>query len=149
MLVIPFDSRFPAPLNIPTWGECRCTWSDLTWAAVTVGKPNLGEVLRYGVYSWYEIVYRAFMLYANLVQTPGNRLKQSLPYRRLEPSEKGAVSYFMGLTAAKLFCAWHIGIPWLMHLDAYRNRLRQNFGLLPPVLPNRAMIYPPSLSEEV
>ena len=41
----------------------------------------------------------------------------------LDPTEKGAVSYFLGLAICKLFAARLLGTPWLLHLDVYRPAL--------------------------
>src|SRR3712207_7091622 len=33
-------------------------------------------------------------------------------------------SYFLGLTFAKLFAEQYLNVPWLMHLDVYRDSLQ-------------------------
>lgn len=43
---------------------------------------------------------------------------QTDAYRRLDPSEKSAVSYFLGMTQAKITCELLLGIPHLLHVDA-------------------------------
>jgi hypothetical protein len=35
----------------------------------------------------------------------------------LDPTEKGAVSYNLGLVVSKLFSEMLLGVPWLLHLD--------------------------------
>jgi hypothetical protein len=45
-------------------------------------------------------------------------------YDGLDPSEKSAVSYFVGLTVAKLLAHRLLDVPWLMHLDVYRRDLQ-------------------------
>jgi hypothetical protein len=81
------------------------------------------HIFRHGPYSAFEIVYRAAMLYANLREMPSGHLTRSAAYEGLDPSEKGAVSYFMGLALAKLFAERLLDVPWLMHVDVYNDWL--------------------------
>jgi hypothetical protein len=81
------------------------------------------QVLQFGVYSTFEIVYRAALLYANLRQTASGNLRRSDAYDGLDPSEKSAISYFLGLTLSKLFAEQRLSVPWLLHLDVYRSQL--------------------------
>jgi hypothetical protein len=64
------------------------------------------------------------MIYANLCETSSNTLTRSSAYDGLDPSEKSAISYFMGMTLAKLFADKLLDVPWLMHLDVYRAELQ-------------------------
>lgn len=75
------------------------------------------------MYSAFEIIYRGSMLLVNLeVSSTGKRV-QSSAYGNLDPSEKSAVSYFVGLTSAKLLDQKIFNVGWLMHLDIYRRSL--------------------------
>lgn len=103
------------------------TWAELVWSAISVGRRELLHLFRHGPFSAFEIVYRAAILYANLCETPGNTLTRSSAYDGLDPSEKSAISYFMGMTLAKLFGDKLLDIPWLMHLDVYRDELQPIF----------------------
>ena len=64
------------------------------------------------------------MIYSNLKQDSSGRLCKSSAYLNLDPSEKSAISYFLGLTSAKLFADQYLSVPWLMHLDVYKRSLR-------------------------
>ena len=97
------------------------TWAEVLHAAVTVGRANTAHVMRHGGYSWMELSYRASMILANLKEAPRGQILSTGAYRGLDPSEKGAVSYFVGLMAAKLLASTQLEVPWLMHLDAYRG----------------------------
>ncbi|MCA9183549.1 MAG: hypothetical protein KDA51_18940, partial [Planctomycetales bacterium] len=97
-------------------------WGQLVWSAITVGRPSLAEVVRFGPFSLFEIIYRSFMLFANLQQS-GSRLIKSDAYKSLDPSEKGAVSYFVGQTMTKLLSADLFDVDWLLHLDVYGRGL--------------------------
>lgn len=46
------------------------------------------------------------------------RWVKSTAYNRLDRSEKSAVSYFLGMTQAKITCEMLLGVPHLVHLDA-------------------------------
>ncbi|MCI0748695.1 MAG: hypothetical protein L0Y58_25080 [Verrucomicrobia subdivision 3 bacterium] len=55
---------------------------------------------------------------------PGaRRLRRTAASKSLDPSEKGAINYFLGLTLCKLFAEIQLGAPWLLHLDVFRDRL--------------------------
>jgi hypothetical protein len=41
----------------------------------------------------------------------------------MDPTEKGAVNYFLGLVICKLFAAKRLDAPWTLHLDVWRNVL--------------------------
>lgn len=103
--------------------DIATTWDELLHAAITVGRRGLRDVLAHGRYSTFEMHYRAAMLLANLQQSQG-QLRKSDAYRHLDPSEKAAASYFIGLTLAKLMARRLLGIDWLMHLDVYRPFLQ-------------------------
>ena len=118
MPVITYNaSNFPAAYHPQLAGRrlLSFTMADLVWAAISVGRAELLHLLRYGPFSIFEIVYRAAMLFANLQETTANTFRRSSAYDGLDPSEKSAISYFLGMTLAKLknksfpFFAW-IGI---------------------------------------
>lgn len=98
---------------------------ELLWSAITVGRANIFDVLQHGRYSEYEILYRASILFANLA-LDGNNLIKSSAYEHLDPSEKSAVSYFLGLTFTKLLSNKLLNIPWLLHIDVYRNQFEKD-----------------------
>ncbi len=91
---------------------------DVLAAALTVGRPSWSAVLRYGVYSRAELVYRLFQVVAYLVPI-GGRLSRSPAYDGLDPSEKSAVSYYCGLTLAKLVADEFFAVPYLQHIACY------------------------------
>ena len=85
------------------------SWHDLVWAAVTVGRRSQFDVFRFGFSSRMEVVWRAALLRANLeLSQPARRSRggrgfaPSPAFWALDGSEKGAVTYFMGLALAKL-----------------------------------------------
>jgi hypothetical protein len=99
------------------------SWEEIVWAAISVGKAQFAHITQHGVFSTFEFIYRAAIIYANLVEDSTGRLRRSLAYDGLDSSEKGAISYFLGMTLTKLFANRLLGVPWLMHLDVYRQQL--------------------------
>jgi hypothetical protein len=116
-------------------------WVDLFWAAVTVGRRNRFDVLRFGFASQMEITSRIATLLANLEERPVSAASSGLfktqAFDALDGSEKGAVTYSVGLVLAKLH-AEALGVDWLMHLDVY-TRPNSPHGVTIPVqlLPGR------------
>lgn len=115
--------------------QLRISWSQLIWAAITVGKADASYLLRYGVHSGFELIYRAAMVWANLRDDSIKRLEKTEAFDALDPSEKGAMSYFFGLMSAKLVGELLFDVPWLMHLDVYRKQLH-------PVILHRGKVKP-------
>src|SRR5687768_14692589 len=74
------------------------TWPELVWAAITVGKPGLAYLLSHGMHSVSDMIVRSHTVYANLRQTYSYFEKSAL-YDGLDPTEKGATSYFLGMMA--------------------------------------------------
>jgi hypothetical protein len=48
------------------------------------------------------------------------RLRRTSAFAALDPTEKGMVSYFLGMTLCKLFASRLLDTPWLLHLDVFR-----------------------------
>ena len=128
MMTVKLEARgFGPEYQMNGDGYIATTWPELVHAAITVGRRGWRDVLKHGRYSAFEMYYRVAMLLANLKQSQG-QLRKSDAYRHLDPSEKAAASYFIGLTLAKLMARKLLGIDWLMHLDVYHDLLQP--GLL-------------------
>jgi hypothetical protein len=121
--------NFPAHAGVPNGtSNWDLPWPELVWAAVSVGKGSLAHITQFGRFSMFEIIYRAAIIYANLMEKPDGRFGRSDAYDGLDPSEKGAISYFLGLALTKAFVASKLDVPWLMHVDVYRNRFGVNLS---------------------
>lgn len=135
MLQIDFQSEdFPTPSPVANgFDSLQTTWDDLLWAAITVGRPNRFFVFRYGIASQYEALFRISALRMTLEQSSptARRLRRTQAAKSLDPSEKGAVNYFLGLSLCKLFADARLDAPWLLHLDVFRPQLN-------PVLSGRS-----------
>jgi hypothetical protein len=53
----------------------------------------------------------------------GYRFRLTNAAKALDPTEKGAVNYFLGMAFCKLFAEKILGTPWLLHLDIWRAKL--------------------------
>lgn len=123
MTDISYDtSSFPAALRLPSSGTESFTLAEIVWAAATVGQtpfsapvpvPDLG----------FELAWRVAMVWANLI--PGPELRCSAAYQRLDPSEKSAVSFFLGQVQSKLFAHRLFGVDIFVHLDRVLELLGQ------------------------
>ncbi|MBM4300229.1 MAG: hypothetical protein FJ121_01680 [Deltaproteobacteria bacterium] len=109
------------------------SWDELLWAAVTVGRPNRQYVFRHGTASMYEALFRWSLVRMALEQRgqTARRLRRTDAAKTLDPSEKGAVNYFLGMVLCKLFSWKCLDAPWAMHLDVFRPQLN-------PVLTGRS-----------
>jgi len=50
-------------------------------------------------------------------------IRRTDAFAALDPTEKGMVSYFLGMTLCKLFASRLLYAPWLLHLDVFRAAL--------------------------
>jgi hypothetical protein len=103
-------------------GTLVTSWDELLWSALTVGRPNRQFVFRHGTPFVYEALFRLSLVRMALEQTTprSRRLRRTQAFRTLDPTEKGAVNYFLGLAVAKLFSTKLLNAPWLLHLDVFR-----------------------------
>jgi hypothetical protein len=94
-------------------------WEELAKAAVTVGRRGWADVFQYAQFSAFEMTWRLGLVWANLLEDGGGWVRPSEALRGLDPSEKGAVSYFMGCCFTKLLFEKLCGVSWLLHYDLY------------------------------
>lgn len=91
---------------------------------MTVGRPNTAYVLAHGEASLYEALFRLSLVRMAVEQRPdGKSLYRTSAFRALDPTEKGAVSYFLGMAVCKLFANRMLDTPWLLHLDVFKDQL--------------------------
>lgn len=116
------SERFPVSALSNGYGELSLSWDDLLWAALTIGRPNRSYVFRHGRASYYEAIFRWSLVRMALEQSgpAGYRLYRTNAFTTLDPTEKGAVNYFLGMTMCKLFATELLDTPWLLHLDVFR-----------------------------
>ena len=106
-------------------GYLRTGWGELLAAALTVGRPSTAFAFRHGNSSLHEARFRIALVYMALEQARyTGKLRRSNVFMALDPTEKGAVSYFLGMAVCKLFASRLLNVPWLLHLDVFRDQLR-------------------------
>jgi len=98
--------------------DLEVSWAEINWAAQTFGKAE-HHVGVHGLYSLFEAFYKTTIVWANLMESAAGRLTKSPAYEALDPSEKGSISYYLGLIFAKLFASRILDTPWLLHFDVY------------------------------
>lgn len=99
-------------------GQLQVTWAQLVWAAITAGKAA-GDEYAYGIYSAVERLHRASMMRAYLLEGNSGRLLQTMPYVTSDPSEKTSISFYLGITLAKLFAEVFFDVPRMLHVAVY------------------------------
>jgi hypothetical protein len=97
-------------------GEINVLWPDLVWAAITYGKSSAYPWSSSSGYARAERKYRAYLLYSCLKEIGGKCVK-SEGYSSMDATEKGAASYFLGMTLAKLVAERLLSAPWLWHIS--------------------------------
>ncbi len=104
--------------NLNVGGFLNVSWPQIVWAAVTTGKA-VGDEYAYGLYSTFERIHRASMIYAYLLEGNNGNLLRSAAFAAADPSEKGGISYSFGMTLAKLFAEALFSTPRLLHYAVY------------------------------
>jgi hypothetical protein len=102
------------------WQTLNVDWRDIIWAAISVGKMSYSDLFTHGQFSVDDIRSREFLVYANLMGN-GVHVCRSPLYETLDPSEKSAVSYFIGMMSAKIVGMYLLDTPWLVHLEKIRS----------------------------
>jgi hypothetical protein len=122
-LRIDFQSRqFPSAYGL-RGGTLETSWDELLWAAITIGRPSTYHVFRHGPASFHEAIFRLSLIRMSAEQDPYGRLQRAGAFAALDPTEKGMVSYFLGMAICKLFASRLLITPWLLHLDVFRRSL--------------------------
>jgi len=119
-LCIDYQSRaFPASYTFRS-GTLSTSWDELLWAAITLGRPSTYHVFRHGQASFHEAIFRLSLIRMAVEQNRSGYVRRTNAFAALDPSEKGMVSYFLGMTLCKLFASRLLLTPWLLHLDVFR-----------------------------
>lgn len=119
-LRIDYRSRaFPSSYSFRS-GTLSTSWDELLWAAITIGRPSTYHVFRYGQPSFHEAIFRLALVRMAVEQDWNRYLCRTDAFAALDPTEKGMVSYFLGMTLCKLFASRLLLTPWLLHLDVFR-----------------------------
>jgi hypothetical protein len=127
-LTVPFEaSNFQKDSPLNGLHSLNARWDDLLWASITVGKAQ-PDLMRFGRYSFAEILHRVACLHAYYDIDNSNRVALSPAYKNLDSTEKGVVSYYTGMAMAKLYADKVLGIPWMMHISRYEADWAVRYG---------------------
>jgi hypothetical protein len=122
-LRIDYQSHaFPSQYSLGH-GTLITSWDELLWAAITIGRPSTYHVFRHGPASFHEAIFRLALVRMAVEQDGSGYLRRTDAYAGLDPTEKGMVSYFLGMVLCKVFATRLLQTPWLLHLDVFRNQL--------------------------
>ncbi|KQV35770.1 MULTISPECIES: hypothetical protein [unclassified Rhizobium] len=113
---------FPSVYAIRS-GTLTTTWDELLWAAITIGRPSTYHVFRHGPASAHEAIFRLALVRMAIQEGWHGRLQRTDAFAALDPTEKGMVSYFLGMMLCKVFAGQLLRTPWLLHLDVFRSDL--------------------------
>jgi hypothetical protein len=128
------SEAFPASHSIRS-GTLETSWDELLWAAITIGRPSTLHVFRHGRASFHEAIFRLALIRMAIEQDWWANLRRTDAFVSLDPTEKGMVSYFLGMTLCKLFASRLLLAPRLLHLDVFRRELNPvNLGRSRPDL---------------
>lgn len=125
-LALDYENEdFPSGVLPNARRRLEITWDDVLWAAITVGRPDVFHVFGHGAASIFEAIFRWSMVRMALQQrgARGRRLVRTDLFKQMDPTEKGAVNYFIGLLICRLFAAKLLDAPWCLHLDVFRSTL--------------------------
>lgn len=126
MVTINYESdHFPSsPANGPAIlnsGSLSVHPARLAWAAATVAYSPYGPSANRRI-SPLEIQWRTAMVRTSLISR-GGPFRRSTSYARLDSSEKGALSFFLGQAQAKLFAHELFRISRFVHYDKYLQHI--------------------------
>ncbi|MCO5059880.1 MAG: hypothetical protein M9905_18795 [Rhizobiaceae bacterium] len=114
---------FPISYSLKSSGTLQINWDDLLWAAITIGRPSIYHVFQHGSSSFHEAIFRLSLIRMAVEQDWHGNLHRTTGFDSLDPTEKGMVSYFLGMTLCKLFSEKLLNTPWLLHLDVFKSQI--------------------------
>lgn len=127
-LVVPVHaSDFPSGSPLNGSHVLTLRWDEVLWASITVGKAQR-DLMRYGRYSYAEMLYRVACLHAYYDIDHSKRLTLSPAFVNLDPTEKGVVSFYAGMAMAKVYADKVLNIPWMMHISRYEATWAVRYG---------------------
>lgn len=131
MPTISYTAKAYPPGN--PWGVINGTRTlnlslpDLIHAAITVGHQDWHRVLGTNFAALAEIAWKASSTMLTIRQS-GTAYRMTERFDGLDPSEKRGASYQLGLTLTKAFATKVLQVPWLMHIDVYKDQFSTPLG---------------------
>ena len=119
------SEQFPNKYAANMSQSLAVTWGDVLWSALTIGRPSIHHVFRHGESSYYEAIFRLSLVRLALEQSDkfNGPFQKTQAFKNLDPTEKGSISYFLGMTICKLFSSKLLNTNWLLHLDVFASQL--------------------------
>tara|TARA_R110000868_G_scaffold132380_2_gene343127 strand:- start:54812 stop:55741 length:930 start_codon:yes stop_codon:yes gene_type:complete len=111
---IQFPNRTIQALN--GWNIIDVTWEELIWSAVTCGYWNYHQLFQFRNFSAFDLTIRVLRVMSNLEIDHTNNLGKTTLYSNMDKTEKGYISYFIGMMVNKVLISRLFGTPWLVHL---------------------------------
>ena len=111
---------------------------ELVWGVVTVGAPNANAALGNILSGLAFTGHKALAICATL-RSDGAHFVHPANYGDLDQSEKGVLSYLLGMAMAKVMASRVLQVPWLSHARHLKDEdilhLRPaNTGMLPDLI---------------
>lgn len=141
MAKLPTQTKSFPPGN--RWGisdgsvDTELSFGRLVHAAVTAGHDRgWRQTIAADKAAQWELMWKTSALRAAVSQqntprghwrAPLARLFPTNRFLQMDPSERRALSYHLGITLAVAWARKALRIPWLLHLDVYREQLDVNF----------------------
>jgi len=95
-------------LSINRWDAVR--------AIVTVGAERDSDLIAHGSSSIFKHAAMSFII-MSVLDFDATSLTTNSLFDSLDPTEKGNLSYWLGMAFAKLACESRLHVPWLAHAD--------------------------------
>jgi len=118
------SEKFKHSLGINGSNFLEISWHEILWSALTVGRPNLFSVFAHGPSSFHEAVFRLSLIRLAVSGNLADNLQKTQVFHNLDPTEKGMISYFLGIIFCKLFANRLLYAPWCLHVDVYRDQIQ-------------------------
>ncbi|WP_372424890.1 hypothetical protein [Salinarimonas chemoclinalis] len=118
-----FSSQFPAHMHLNVMQRHDITWDQLIWSALSIGRPGRQQLALQNKSDYYEALFRCSLLWMAIEQK-GFSYYRTDAFKTLDPTEKGSVNYFIGMTVCKLFAALILRTPHTLHIDAFPGMVR-------------------------
>jgi hypothetical protein len=96
------------------------TLDDLLWSAIMVGHPNPAAAAGVPLgHQWWANQFRMSIVLAYIDAAANGAMRRSSVYERADRSEKSAISYYIGLIAAKFVAARLLSVPFTWHFEQH------------------------------
>lgn len=105
------------PINVSSHDVCKAA-AEVGATSAVFGTPSR---------TWREFLWRVNMILSSLDQTSGG-WEQNFSYKRLDPSEKSGVSYYLGMVLSAIIAEKLWNTPHLVHVDAVLKILGKKIG---------------------